>query len=166
MSNELNIVSGKVNGLLTHNKTLVQEIETISTQHQALLDSQQESLSSMSSKLLEESCEHIVSASSSDFKKAFLQATTGIDAEISVPTEVKVSMDALRKGSSVAMQVHSFRLPKRIFIALIATLAGASSSVAPLPLFVDAINITTSSSLESSFSDRSYINPSGKCVAK
>ena len=90
LSIELNIVSGKVNGLLTNNKTLVQEIETVAIKHQALLDIQQESLSSMSSKLLEESCEHIVSASSVDFKKAFLHATTGIDAETSVPTEVKV----------------------------------------------------------------------------
>ena len=166
LSIELNIVSGKVNGLLTNNKTLVQEIESIAIKHQALLDSQQESLSSMFSKLLEESCVHIVSASSSDFKKAFLHATTGIDAEISVPTEVKVSMDALRKGSSAAMQVHSFRLPRKICIALIATLAGASSSVAPVPLLADALNFTTSSALGSSFSDRSYINPSGRQVAK
>ena len=90
LSIELNIVSGKVNGLLTNNKILVQEIDTTAIKHQALLDIQQESLSSMSSNLLEESCEHIVSASSADFKKAFLHATTGIDAETSVPTEVKV----------------------------------------------------------------------------
>ena len=166
LSSEMTIISGKINGLISVNKTLVQEIEAITTKHNALLDSQQESLSSMSSKLLEESCEHIVAASSADFKKAFLQATTGIDAEVSVPTEVKVSMDSLRKGSSSAMQVHSFRLPKKIFVALITILANASSSIVPSPLPLDTFNITASASLGPSFSDRSYINPSGRHIAK
>ena len=166
LSLELNIVNGKINGLTTSNKTLIQEIETISSKHKTLIDLQQESLSGMSNKLLEESCEHIVAASSADFKKAFLQATTGIDAETSVPTEVKVSMDSIRKGSSAAMQVHSFRLPKKIFVALIALLAGASASVAPLPPFVVTRNITTSAALGPSFSDKSYISSCGRHIAK
>jgi hypothetical protein len=166
LTQELFIVPGKINGLITLNKALDQEIETIYIQHQTLLDSQQDSIASMSSKLMEESCEHIVSASASEFKKAFLQATTGLDAETSVPTEVNISMDALRKGSSAAMQVHSFRLPKRIFIALVALLAGPSSSVAPLLPSGTILNISTSSALGPSFSDRSYTNPSGTRVAK
>ena len=167
IADELNTVHGKINDLTTSNKALIQEIETISSKHQALFNLHEESISSMSQKLLGESCDHIYAATSADFKKAFLQATTGIDAETSVPTEVKVSMDAIRKtSSSSAMQVHSFRLPKKIFVALIALLVGTNSSVAPLSAFSGSMNITTSSELGPSFSDRSYINPKGRQIAK
>ena len=41
LSDELNMVHGRINDLTTNNKALVQEIETISSKHQALFNLQQ-----------------------------------------------------------------------------------------------------------------------------